>query len=68
MPAKTSGVIVEKLAQETRKALAEPKVRDKLAALGIEPMQMTPEAFDAFVKRQVGADAELVRTVGLKAQ
>lgn len=68
LPAKTSGVVVEKLAQETRKALAEPKVRDKLAALGIEPMEMTPEAFDAFVKRQIGADAELVRTAGLKTQ
>jgi tripartite-type tricarboxylate transporter receptor subunit TctC len=68
LPAKTSGVVVEKLAQETRKALAEPKVRGKLAALGIEPMEMTPEAFDAFVKRQIGADAELVRTAGLKAQ
>ena len=43
-------------------------MRDKLAALGIEPMEMTPEAFDAFVKRQIGADAELVRTAGLKAQ
>jgi tripartite-type tricarboxylate transporter receptor subunit TctC len=68
LPAKTSGVVIEKLAQETRKALAEPKVRDKLAALGIEPMEMTPEAFDAFVKRQIGADAELVRTAGLKTQ
>ena len=67
-PAKTSGVIVEKLAQETRKALAEPKVRDKLAALGIEPMEMTPATFDAFIKGQIGIDAELVSTAGLKAQ
>jgi tripartite-type tricarboxylate transporter receptor subunit TctC len=68
VPAKTSGLIVERLAQETRKALAEPKVRDRLAALGIEPMEMTHEAFDAFVKKQIGTDAELVRTARLKAQ
>jgi tripartite-type tricarboxylate transporter receptor subunit TctC len=61
-------LIVERLAQETRKALAEPKVRDRLAALGIEPMEMTHEAFDAFVKKQIGTDAELVRTARLKAQ
>jgi tripartite-type tricarboxylate transporter receptor subunit TctC len=68
LPAKTPGMIVEKLAQETRKALAEPQVRDKLAALGIEPMEMTPEAFDAFVKKQIGTDAELVRAAGLKTR
>jgi tripartite-type tricarboxylate transporter receptor subunit TctC len=68
LPAKTSRLIVEKLAGETRKALAEPKVRDKLTAIGIEPMEMTSEEFDAFVKRQIGIDAELVRTAGLKAQ
>jgi tripartite-type tricarboxylate transporter receptor subunit TctC len=68
VPAKTSRLIVERLAQETRKALAEPKVRDRLAALGIEPMEMTHEAFDAFVKKQIGTDAELVRTARLKAQ
>lgn len=68
VPAKTSGVIVQKLAQETRKALAEPKVRDKLAALGIEPMEMTPEGFDDFIKKQIETDAELVRTAGLKTQ
>jgi hypothetical protein len=39
-----------------------------LAALGIEPMEMTPATFDAFIKMQIGIDAELVRTAGLKAQ
>jgi tripartite-type tricarboxylate transporter receptor subunit TctC len=68
LPAKTPGEIVERLAQEMHKALAESKVRDKLAALGVEPMEMTPREFDAFVKRQIGADAELARAAGLKAQ
>ena len=68
LPAKTPASIIEKLAYETRKALAEPKVKDRLAALGVERMEMTPEAFDAFVKKQIGSDADLVRTAGLKAQ
>lgn len=67
LPAKTPTAIVERLARETRKALAEPAVREKLAALGIDPMDMTSDAFDAFVRNQIGADAELVRTAGLKA-
>lgn len=67
LPAKTSSAVIDRLAREISKALAEPKVMDKLAALGIEPMQKTPSEFDAFVKSQIGADAELVRTAGIKA-
>jgi tripartite-type tricarboxylate transporter receptor subunit TctC len=67
-PAKTSRAIVDRLAVETRKALAEPKVRDKLAALGIEPMQLTPVALDALVTKQIATDAELARTAGLGAR
>jgi len=38
------------------------------AALGIEPMQLTPEALDALVAKQIATDAELVRTAGLGAK
>jgi tripartite-type tricarboxylate transporter receptor subunit TctC len=68
LPAKTPSAIVERLAGETRKALADPRVKEKLATLGVNPAEMTPAAFDAFVKKQVEADAELVRSAGLKAQ
>jgi len=66
--AKTPGPIIDKLAREMRKALAEPKVKEKLAALGVEPMEKTPSEFEAFVKTQVGADAELVQAAGIKTQ
>lgn len=67
-PAKTSRAIVDRLAVETRKAIDEPKVRDKLTALGIEPMQLTPDALDALVARQIASDAELVRAAGIGAK
>lgn len=67
-PARTPSSIIDRLAQEMRTALAEPKVRDKLAALGVDSMDMSPGEFDAFVKKQIGVDAELVRAAGLKAQ
>lgn len=68
LPAKTPGPIIDRLAREMRKALAEPKVKEKLSALGVEPMEKTPSEFDAFVKTQVGADAELVQAAGIKTQ
>jgi tripartite-type tricarboxylate transporter receptor subunit TctC len=68
LPAKTPREIVDKLHRETFKALQEPKVRDKLAALGFDPMVMTPSEFDAFIAKDIAANAALVKAVGLQPQ
>jgi tripartite-type tricarboxylate transporter receptor subunit TctC len=68
LPAGTPQGIVDRLYQETAKALQAPKVRDKLTALGVDPMAMTPREFSAFVHKQVAADATLVKTIGLRAK
>jgi tripartite-type tricarboxylate transporter receptor subunit TctC len=68
LPAGASREIVDKLHRETLKALQEPRVREKLAALGVEPMVMTPRELDMYVEKQIGADALLVRTIGLKSE
>ena len=67
LPAKTPRDIVDKLNRETLKALQEPKVRDKLAALGFEPMVMTPDQFAAHVEMEIAVNAALVKAAGLKA-
>lgn len=68
MPAKTPREMVEKLNRETLKALQTPRLRDKMVALGVEPMVMTPEEFDAHVRRGIEADAALVKAIGLKVE
>ena len=68
LPARTPREIVDKLHRETLKALQEPKVRDKLAALGFDPMVMTPNEFDAFVQNEIAVNAALVKAIGLKPQ
>lgn len=68
VPAKTPRDIVERLHDETIKALQTPGVRDKLKALGVDPMVMTAREFDARVEKQIATDAALVRSAGLKAQ
>lgn len=65
-PVKTPRDIVDKLHLETSKALREPKVRDKLATLGVDPMIMTPKEFNAHVAKEIEADAALVKAIGLK--
>ena len=51
-PAKTPRPIVNKLNAEVRKALAQPDVLERLGKLGAEPMPMTPERFDAYIKEE----------------
>jgi tripartite-type tricarboxylate transporter receptor subunit TctC len=61
LPAKTRRDIVNRLHGETLKALHAPNVENKLATLGIDPMVMTPAAFDAQVKAEIGINARLVK-------
>ncbi len=37
-----------------------------LAALGVDPMVMSPAGLDAFVRKQIAADAALARAAGIK--
>ena len=66
LPAKTPGAIVDKLHRETQKALQAPKVRDRLAALGVDPMVMTPSEFDASVQNDIAVNAALVKAVRIE--
>jgi len=67
-PAKTPREIVEKLHDATLKALQAPKVKDKLATLGVDPMVMTPTEFDAHVQKEIALNTALAEAIGLKAQ
>jgi len=51
-PVKTPRDIVNKLNQEVSKALALPDVKERMAKLGGEPMPMSPERFDAFIREE----------------
>ena len=67
-PAKTPGETVGRLYRETVKALQLPDVREKMARLGAEPMEYTPEQFNAYLKREIADNAALVKAAGIKAE
>jgi tripartite-type tricarboxylate transporter receptor subunit TctC len=67
VPAKTPRVIVDGLYRETLEALEHPKVREKLATLGVEPMAMTPAEFDALIEKEVAINKALVKAAGIRA-
>jgi tripartite-type tricarboxylate transporter receptor subunit TctC len=66
VPAKTPRDIVDKLHRETLKALQAPKVHEKLAAIGVDPMAMSPAEFDAHVKKEIDLNTALVKAAGIK--
>lgn len=66
VPAKTPRDIVNRLHSETVKALQAPKVRERIAALFVDPMVMTPNDFDAYVKQEIDLNAALVKAAGIK--
>ena len=68
LPAKTSRDIVNKLNHEVLKTLQTPKVRDRLAKLGVDPMVMTPTEFNLLVQKEIAVNAALVKTIGLKTE
>ncbi|MET0962374.1 MAG: tripartite tricarboxylate transporter substrate binding protein [Noviherbaspirillum sp.] len=49
----TDPAIVERLAQEVRKAMAKPEVQAQLAAQGLEPVTSDPEAFRVQIDREL---------------
>jgi tripartite-type tricarboxylate transporter receptor subunit TctC len=65
-PAKTPREIVDKLHAATVKALQTPRVLEKLATIGVDPMPMSPKDFDALVEKEIGVNASLVKAAGIK--
>jgi tripartite-type tricarboxylate transporter receptor subunit TctC len=67
-PAKTPKETINRLYQETSKALHSPEVREKMARLGAEPMEYSPEAFNAYIRDEIASNAALVKAAGIKLE
>ena len=68
LPAATPNAIAEKLHNEIMKALALPAVRERLAAVNVDPMPMTLAEFGSFFKKDVAANLELVQAANIPRQ
>ena len=65
--AATPPVIVRKLSADIGRVLAMADVKSRMAEVGMEPAATTPEAFDAFIRREIERWAPVVRASGAKA-
>jgi tripartite-type tricarboxylate transporter receptor subunit TctC len=67
-PAGVPADIVGKINADVRKALADPGVRERLANLGNDAMDMSPQEFARFVRSEIDDYQRVVRAAGIKPQ
>jgi tripartite-type tricarboxylate transporter receptor subunit TctC len=64
-PKGTPAEIVAALNTATNKALADPKFKQRLAGMGIEPMPMAPAQFVAFIGSETAKWTEVIKSAGV---
>ena len=67
-PAGIPADVVNKINADVRRALADPGVKEKLANLGNDPMDMSPQEFAKFVRSEIEDYQRVVRAAGIKPQ
>jgi tripartite-type tricarboxylate transporter receptor subunit TctC len=67
-PARTPRWIVSKINADLIKVLAMPDVRDKLLAVGSEPVGSSPEEFGAYVKLELSRWGKIIRENNIRAE
>ncbi len=68
VPAKTPPEIVQRLYEETDKALHNADVKEKLAKLGVQPMPMTSSQFSSYIGKELEQNRQLANSIGIKPQ
>ena len=67
-PAAMPAALVTKINADVRKTLASPDLKDRLTKLGTLPMDMSPQDFNAFVRREMDDTAKVLKAAGIKPQ
>jgi tripartite-type tricarboxylate transporter receptor subunit TctC len=67
-PAKMPSAVVARLNRELTRILAIPDVHDRLAAQGMDPSSLTPEAFNAYIASEIGKWARVIKAAHVKTE
>jgi tripartite-type tricarboxylate transporter receptor subunit TctC len=67
MPKNTPAEIVTTINEALNAALADPKIKARLATLGVEPMPMTPVGLQKFIADEHEKWSNVIKSTGIKA-
>jgi tripartite-type tricarboxylate transporter receptor subunit TctC len=63
-PARTPRAVIERINAEVAKLLRNPVILERLAAQGVEPEPLSPEAFERLIRKDYDDMAKVVKAVG----
>ena len=67
-PARTPRPVVARLAAETQRVLNLPDVRERIVALGAQPVGSTPQEYAAFIRTEIAKWEKVIRNAGVKVE
>lgn len=67
-PANMPAKLVEQLSKDIGRVLATAEVREQLAKLGSDALNMSPAGFDKFVRKEIDDYTRIVKAAGIKPQ
>jgi tripartite-type tricarboxylate transporter receptor subunit TctC len=67
-PSATPAAIITRLNTEINKALATPDLRDKLLAVGVQPLGNTPDQFGTFIRSEAVRFSKVIKDAGIKPE
>jgi tripartite-type tricarboxylate transporter receptor subunit TctC len=65
-PVRTPAALVTKVSEDLARAVRLPDVKERFAALGIEPVGNSPQQFDRFFRAEVEKWAKVVKATGIQ--
>jgi tripartite-type tricarboxylate transporter receptor subunit TctC len=68
VPKGTPAEIVNRLNTELAKILRSPEMRERMAALGADPVGNTPEEFGAFIRAEMARWGKIIKAKGVRAE
>jgi tripartite-type tricarboxylate transporter receptor subunit TctC len=67
-PANTPKPVIDRLNRDLRAIIADPQIRQRLAAIGFDAFSSTPEELDAFVREDFERWAKWVKDAGIEPE
>jgi tripartite-type tricarboxylate transporter receptor subunit TctC len=67
-PAGTPRPIIQRLNAELTKMMQAPEIRERLAAMGTDPLTSTPEELGAYIKQEMARWGDVIRKANLHAE